>query len=59
MTDKELLKELQETEIIFGRQPKDRQEFFKKAGKENCVRYSLNHKVFRNPSADKYWDSGA
>ena len=55
MTEQELLAELQETEIIFCRQPKDRKAFFKKVGKQNCVFYSISERTFIKPSREDIW----
>ena len=54
-TDQELLAELQETEIIFCRQPKDRKAFFRKVGKQNCVFYSISEWTFIKPSPEDVW----
>jgi len=51
-TDQELLAELQETEIIFCRQPEDRKAFCRKVGKQNCVFYSISERTFIKPSRE-------
>ncbi len=54
-TDQELLAELQETEIIFCRQPEDRKAFCRKVGKQNCVFYSISERTFIKPSREDIW----